>query len=399
MAQRDYKGLLGKLLTGFLVEEDPLKAMLEWLAEELMRVEAEARVGAEKGKHSEERKTHFSGYRVRKLHSRVGTLYLMVPKVRKGGYIPFFLTERKRSEVALMSLVQEAFINGVSTRKIERLARALGIESLSASQVSEITRSLDERVQEFRTRLLKEEYPFLWIDAIYEKVRVDGKVQSVAVMVAYGVDSEGEREVLAVEPMWEESEDSWKEFIKGLKKRGVKRVGMVISDAHRGIQGAVRKELVGTVWQRCKVHFMRNILARVPHRDKARVAEKVKQIWLQPDMKSAEKLARLIIEEYEGKYPEAMGCLEEGLEDSLQFYNFPEVDKRRISSTNVLERVNREIRRRSRVVGVFPSVSSYLRLIASYLMEYTEDWANDYAYIKPERFRQVLEGSLAQAAN
>jgi len=176
-------------------------------------------------------------------------------------------------------------------------------------------------------------------------------------------------------------------------------VGMVISDAHRGIQGAVRKELVGTVWQRCKVHFMRNILARVPHRDKARVAEKIKQIWLQPDQRSAEKLAKLIIEKFERKYPEDTSCLEEVLEDSLQFYNFPEVDKRRISSTNVLERVNREIRRRSRVVGVFPSVSSYLRLIASYLMEYTEDWANDYAYIKPERFRQVLESSLAQAAN
>lgn len=147
------------------------------------------------------------------------------------------------------------------------------------------------------------------------------------------------------------------------------------------------------------MHFMRNILARVPHKDKAKLAEKIKQIWQQPDRKSAEKLARLIIEEYEGKYPEAMSCLEEGLEDSLQFYNFPEVDKRRISSTNVLERVNREIRRRSRVVGVFPSVGSYLRLIASYLMEYTEDWANDYACIKPERFGQVLERSLAKPAN
>ncbi|MGB9864328.1 MAG: IS256 family transposase, partial [Candidatus Saccharicenans sp.] len=224
MAQRDYKGLLGKLLTQFIVEEDPLKAMLEWLAEELMRVEAEAKVGAPKGKHSEERKTDFSGCRVRKLNSRVGTLYLMVPKLRKGGYIPFFLTERKRSEAALMSLVQEAFINGVSTRKIERLARALGIDSLSASQVSEITRGLDEQVKEFRMRPLKGEYPFLWIDAIYEKVRVEGRVQSVAVMVAYGVDNEGQREVLAVEPMYEESEDSWKDFIKGLKRRGVTRV-------------------------------------------------------------------------------------------------------------------------------------------------------------------------------
>jgi len=399
MAQRDYKAMLEKMLTGFLLEEDPLKSMLEWLVGELMRVEAEAKVGAEKHKHSKERLTYFSGYRVRKLNSRVGTIYLLVPKVRKGGYIPFFVTERKRSEAALLSLVQEAFINGVSTRKIERLARSLGIESISASQVSEITRGLDERVEEFRNRELKAEYPFLWIDAVYEKVRSSGRVESVAVMIAYGVDREGQREVLAVEPMWEESEDSWREFMRKLKKRGLRRVCMVISDAHQGIQAAVRKEWIGASWQRCKVHFMRNILARVSSKDKARLAEKLKQIWLQPDRETARKLAGVIIEEYERKYPEAMRCLEEGLEDSLQFYNFPEVDKRRISSTNVLERINREIRRRSRVVGVFPSVNSYLRLIVSYLMEYTEDWSNEYAYIKPNRFIQALESSLAQAVS
>jgi len=363
MAQRDYKAMLERMLTGFLLEEDPLKSMLEWLVGELMKVEAEAKVGVEKHKHSKERVTYFSGYRVRKLNSRVGTMYLLVPKVRKGGYIPFFVTERKRSEAALLSLVQEAFINGVSTRKIERLARSLGIESISASQVSEITRGLDERVEEFRCRELKAEYPFLWIDAVYEKVRSSGRVESVAVMIAYGVDREGQREVLAVEPMWEESEDSWREFMRKLKKRGLRRVCMVISDAHQGLQAAVRKEWIGASWQRCKVHFMRNILARVSSKDKARLAEKLKHIWLQPDRESAKKLAGVIIEEYERKYPEAMRCLEEGLEESLQFYNFPEVDKRRLSSTNGLERINREIRRRSRVVGVFPSVNSYLRLI------------------------------------
>jgi len=399
MAQRDYKAMLERMLTGFLLEEDPLKSMLEWLVGELMKVEAEAKVGVEKHKHSKERVTYFSGYRVRKLNSRVGTMYLLVPKVRKGGYIPFFVTERKRSEAALLSLVQEAFINGVSTRKIERLARSLGIESISASQVSEITRGLDERVEEFRCRELKAEYPFLWIDAVYEKVRSSGRVESVAVMIAYGVDREGQREVLAVEPMWEESEDSWREFMRKLKKRGLRRVCMVISDAHQGLQAAVRKEWIGASWQRCKVHFMRNILARVSSKDKARLAEKLKHIWLQPDRESAKKLAGVIIEEYERKYPEAMRCLEEGLEESLQFYNFPEVDKRRLSSTNGLERINREIRRRSRVVGVFPSVNSYLRLIVSYLMEYTEDWSNEYAYIKPERFSQALESSLAQAAS
>ena len=201
--RRDYKALLEGLLTGFLTEEDPVKAMLEWLLGELMKIESEAKVGAGRGKHSGERKTYFSGYRVRRLDSRVGTLYLVVPKVRKGGYVPFFVTERKRSEAALISLVQEAFINGVSTRKIERLAKSLGIEGISASEVSEITKGLDGRVEEFRTRQLKAEYPFIWVDAIYEKVRAGGKVVSMAMMIAYGVDKDGQREILAVEPMWE----------------------------------------------------------------------------------------------------------------------------------------------------------------------------------------------------
>ena len=186
--------------------------MLELLLGELMKVEAEAKVRISKGKHSRERKTYFSGYRVRKLHSRLGTLYLVIPKVRKGGYVPFFLVTRKRSEAALISLVQEAFINGVSTRKMERLARTLGIESLSASLASEITRELDERVKEFRMRPLKAECAFIWINALYEKVRFEVKVVSVAIMIAYGVDGEGRREILAVDSMWEEMEESWRIF-------------------------------------------------------------------------------------------------------------------------------------------------------------------------------------------
>jgi len=174
---------------------------------------------------------------------------------------------------------------------------------------------------------------------------------------------------------------------------------MFISDAHPRMQAALRKEWVRSSWQRCKVHFMRNILARVPNRDKARVAERLKQIWLQPDKRSAEELASLLIEEYESRYPEAMCCLEEGLEDSLQLYFFPEIDKRRISSTNGLERTNREIRRRSRVVGVFPSAESYLRLVTSYLIEYSEDWANEYAYIKADKLGQLIESEQTQAAN
>ncbi len=259
MAQPHYKGLFKKALLQFVTEADPVLAMLEWVASQMMQIEAEAKVGAEKGKHAKDRRTYFSGKRVRRMDTRLGTIYLYVPKLRKGGYVPFFVTERKRSELALATLVQEAFINGVSTRRIERLAQALGIENISASQVSEINKGLSGQVADFRTRPLAEEYPFLWIDAHYDKVRIEDRVMTLALMIAHGVSSSGTREILAVEPMFDESEDSWREFFRLLKKRGLKRVCLCISDAHAGIQAAVKKELLGASWQRCKVHFMRNI--------------------------------------------------------------------------------------------------------------------------------------------
>lgn len=191
MAPNHYKGLLRKVLLGFITERDPVLAMLEWVAHQMMLIEAEARVGAEKGKHSKDRKTYFSGARVRRMDTRLGTIYLYIPKLRKGGYVPFFVTERKRSEMALAALVQEAFINGVSTRRIERLARALGIENISASQVSEITKGLQGQVEAFRSRPLEAEYPFLWIDALYDKVRVEDQVVTLALMIAHGVNSAG----------------------------------------------------------------------------------------------------------------------------------------------------------------------------------------------------------------
>jgi putative transposase len=403
MAQTHYKTLLRKVLLGFITEQDPVLAMLEWVAQMMMLIEAESKVGAEKGKHTKDRKTYFSGARVRRMDTRLGTLYLYIPKLRKGGYIPFFITERKRSELALMTLVQEAFINGVSTRRIERLAKAIGIENISASQVSEITKGLEEQVTAFRTRPLEEEYPFLWIDALYDKVRIEDRVVSLALMIAHGVNKAGEREILAIEPMFDETEDSWRAFFRKLKGRGIKRLSLCISDAHAGIQAAVRKEWLGTSWQRCKVHFMRNILAKVPHKEKARFAERLKQIWMQPDKRNAKRMAALVCEEYEKRFPEAIHCLEEGLEDSLQFYHFPEIDKKRISSTNVVERIIREIRRRSRVIGVFPTVDSYVRLVTCYLVEYSEDWGSDRSYIKQEKILAALEHGreplAAQSAN
>ncbi len=385
MAQQHYRSALKKALLQFIAEPDPLLAMLRWVMTEMMRIESEAKVGAVKGKHSGERTTHFSGTRVRRVDTRLGTVYLLVPKVRKGGYVPFFISERRRSEAALIAVVQEAFINGVSTRKIERLAQALGIENISASQVSEFNKELDSQVADFQSRPLAEEYPFLWIDALYQKIRVEGRVVSVAVMIAGAVNQAGRREILAVEPMFDESEDSWRVFFRKLKARGMRRTALCVSDAHAGIQAAVRKEWLGASWQRCKVHFMRNILARVPHKEKGRFAAHLKQIWLEPDKKTARRAAAALIEDCGKRFPEAIRCLEEGLEDSLSFHDFPEVDKKKISSTNGQERLNLEIRRRSRVVGVFPSIESYLRLIICYLLEYSEDWGNERSYIREDK--------------
>jgi len=320
MAQKHYRTPFKKALLQFITEPDPFLAMLKWVMTEMMRIEAEAKVGAAKGKHAKERTTYFSGARARR-DTRLGTVYLLVPKVRKGGYVPFFISERRRSEQALIAVVQEAFINGVSTRKIERLARAMGIENISAAQVSEFNKELDAQVVDFRSRPLAAEYPFLWIDALYQKVRVEGRVVSVALMIACGVNPAGTREILAVEPMFDESEDSWRAFFRKLKGRGMKRAALCVSDAHAGIQAAVRKEWLGASWQRYKVHFRRNILAKVPHREKGRFAAHLKQIWLEPDKKSARRAAAALIEDYGKRFPEAIQCLDEGLEDSLSFYD------------------------------------------------------------------------------
>jgi putative transposase len=211
---------------------------------------------------------------------------------------------------------------------------------------------------------LASEYPILWVDAVYERIRQDGRVISGAVLVIKGVTLEGKREVLAVQPMYDESESNWGAVFEDLKTRGLKKVWLVVSDAHRGIQAAVRKHLLGSSWQRCKVHLMRNVMARVAQREKKAFAQKMKQIWVQPDRKSALRMAKIFMAEYRQHFPEAITVLAEGLEDSLQFYTFPEFDPRKVASTNILERMFREVRRRSRVVGVFPSAELYARLIS-----------------------------------
>jgi putative transposase len=397
MARRYDTATYKKLLLHFMGEADPLYSMLQWLTERMMEVEAELKAGAAKGKHAPERTTHFSGTRVRRFDTRLGTLYLLVPKLRQGGYIPFFVTEKKRSEQALIQVVQEAFINGVSTRKMERLAHSLGIEGISAGQVSAMTKALDEQVEQFRTRPLDREYPIIWVDALYEKIRFDGRVISMAVLVVAGITVEGHREILACEPMMNESEETYRILFDNLKERGLEKVWLCVSDAHKGLRKAVQKAFLGCSWQRCKVHFMRNILAHVSHKEKGLFADKLKAIWLQPTKEAAIQTARMLTSEYRNRFPQAIATLEEGLEDALQYLSYSAFDHRKISSTNILERLNREIRRRSRVVGIFPSMDSYLRLITSYLIEYAEDWSTGKCYIK-QSLIEKQRVALQQAA-
>lgn len=364
-------------------ELDPLYSMLQWLTQRMMEVESELKVGAVKGKHSSDRTTHFSGTRVRRFDTRLGTMYLLVPKLRQGGYVPFFVTEKKRSEQALMQVIQEAFINGVSTRKMERLAQSLGIEGISAGQVSAMTKGLDEQVAQFRSRPLEKEYPVIWVDALYEKIRFDGRVISMAVLVVAGITVDGRRDILACEPMMNESEETYGSLFERLKERGLETVWLCVSDAHRGLRKALQKAFLGCSGERCKVHFMRNVMAHVSHKEKASFAAKLKTIWLQPTKKRAYQTARMLIDEYEERFPDAMRVLEEGLEDALQFMTFSFLDHRKISSTNIIERLHREIRRRSRVVGIFPGMDSYLRLVSAYLIEYAEDWSTGKCYVRP----------------
>ena len=371
-------------------------SMLEWLCEQMMEAEVSLKLNADKSERSDGRSGYRSGYRPRRPDTRLGTIYLMVPKVRQGGYIPFFVNAYKRSEAALVAVVQEAYVNGVSTRKIERLAKQLGIEGISRSQVSEMTNGLNDQVEEFRNRAISSHhYPILWTDALYEDVRIDGHVVSEAIIVVCGVDEHGKRDVLAVEPMAEESLESYKSVFNRLKDRGLQTLKLIISDANKGLISAVKHCFPGASWQRCKVHFMWNILAHIPQKQKKSFASELKSIWLAPDDKVARERANALMDKYESRYPQAVKCLEDGLEDSLIFYSYPKLDKRKISSSNMIERLNREIRRRTSVVGIFPNESSYVRLVTAYLMEYSEDWSTSRAYIKEESMSALLPKKVA----
>jgi putative transposase len=372
--------LADKLVERAAEAEDPLRTMAELITGFLMEAEVANQVGAEAHERTEQRTTHRNGYRDRRWDTRLGTMQLQVPKVREGGYVPSFIEHRKRSEQALISVIQEAVVKGVSTRKIEAVLEELGIAGVSAGQVSQLCAALDEKVRKFREGPLGE-IRYVWVDALYEKVRVDDRVESMAVVIATGANLQGRREVLGFDVIAAESEEGWAEFFKGLKERGLHGVKLVISDAHTGLKAAVRKVLK-VEWQRCKVHFYRNVLVHVPKRSQGEVSEAMKAVFVQRDEKSAKTKAADLVRQFQSRFAKAMEIFEAGIDDVLSYLHYPQPHRVRISSTNPLERLNLEIRRRTRVVGIFPNPAACLRLIGMLLVEKNDDWlTDDKAYL------------------
>jgi transposase-like protein len=376
----DRNELADKLVEAAGTAADPIRAMAEMITDFVMEAEVTAKIGAEPHQRSDERTGYRNGHRERRWDTRLGSLKLQVPKLREGGYVPSFIEHRKRSEQALISVIQEAVVQGVSTRKIETVLAEFGIAGVSAGQVSQLCAGLDEKVQQFRERRLGESR-YVWVDAIYEKVREDERVESMAVVIATGVNPQGRREVLGVDVMPTETEEGWSQFFKTLKERGLSGVRLVISDAHGGLKNAVRKVLKAE-WQRCKVHFYRNVLVHVPKRSQAEVSEAMKAVFVQRDEKSARAKAAEVVQQFQNRYAKAMEIFEAGIDDVLSYLHYPSAHRVRVSSTNPIERVNLEIRRRTRVIGIFPHRGACLRLIGMLLVEIHEDWlTDDKAYL------------------
>lgn len=354
---------------------DFLREALVLVAKRIMEIEVTRISGAALGEHTDSRRDHRNGYRTRRWDTRAGTVELKVPRLRKAAYMPCFLNPRRRSEKALLAVIQEAYVHGVSTRKVEDLLQAMGLDGISKSEVSRVCQDLDVLVEAFRSRQLDAEaYPYLWLDARYEKVRVNGRIVSNAVVVAYGVRKTGEREILGVDVGPSESEEFWTEFLRSLVKRGFKGVQLVISDAHSGLKSALRAVLNGATWQRCRVHFMRNALAKVGKAQQQIIGATLRTIFAQPSQAEARKQLSLVARALERSHPKVSALLDEAGEDVIAYMGFPQAHWRQIHSTNPIERLNREIKRRTRVVGIFPNPAAVIRLVGALLIEQDEEW-------------------------
>lgn len=381
--------LAGKVLAD--EHGDWLREAVAFLADALMEAEVEGACGAGYRERSPERVTQRNGYRSRTLRTRVGEIELAIPKLRQGTYFPSFLEPRKVSEQALVACVQEAYVNGVSTRKVDRLVEALGLAGISKDQVSRLCRALDERVQAFRERPLESAYPYLWLDAKVEKVREGGRVQRKALVVAYGVHASGIREVLAIDVGPAETEAFWREFLRSLVTRGLAGVQLVVSDAHEGLKNAIA-QVLGCPWQRCTVHFLREALGHCPKDAQGMVAAAIRPIFNANSAEEARRLLGETVERLERPLPKVAQMLVDAEDDLLSFYSFPSSHRSKLRSTNPLERVNREIGRRTDVVGIFPNDQALIRLAGALLIEQNDDWLVTRRYLSEESMAELLTG-------
>jgi putative transposase len=371
---------LGKILES--EHADLLREGVALVLHEVMAAEVAEQAGAERYERSEERVAYRNGYRPRGLKTRVGSIELAIPKLRSGSYFPSFLEPRKRSEQALLSVVAEAYVNGVSTRKVERLVEQLGVDGMSKSTVSRICQQLDERVEAFRNRPLEGAYPYLWLDARIERVRESdaGMVRQKALLVAYGVHESGRREVIGLGVGEVESEAEWRAFLRELVARGLCGVQLVISDAHQGLKNAVG-QVLGAQWQRCCVHFVRDMLGHVPRTNQPLVRGALKQIFAAPDRATAADTLAGVVAQLEPVAAKVARLLEAAEEELLAYMRFPREHWPKIRSTNPLERVNLEIARRSEVVGIYPNDAALVRLATSLLVEQNDEWLIQKRYL------------------
>src|SRR4051794_20284884 len=372
---------------------DVIRDSVRWVVQELMEAEVSELVGAKLGeRRPEDRATHRNGYRPRRWDTRAGEIELQIPKLRQGSYFPSFLTPRKRSEQALVAVVQQAYVCGVSTRRVDQLVESLGLR-VSKSEVSRICAGLDEQVQAFRSRPLEGRYPYLFVDAKVEKVRDGGRVRRKCVVIAHGVHETGRREIIGLDVGESETEAFWTEFLRGLVARGLIGTQLVISDAHAGLKAAIARVLgSGAAWQRCTVHFLRDCLGQARKDQHGLLGALIRPIFNQPDRTAARDALSAAVAQLDGRLPKVAAMLEAAEDDILAFYAFPSDHWRKIRSTNPLERFNREIGRRTDVVGIFPDDASLIRLASMLAIEQNDEWLVGRRYLSAHSM-EPLHGS------
>ena len=386
----DVSGWLRKQLEE--ASPDLLRAMVKEMAEALMSADADAVCGAGYGERSPERVNRRNGYRERDWDTRVGSIELAVPRLREGSYFPdWLLAPRRRAEQAFVSVIADAYLAGVSTRRVEKLVQQLGVERMSKSQVSRLAQSLDGIVEDFRTRPLDgAPYAYVTLDALVVKCREGGRTVNVCVVHAVGVNKDGFRESLGLDVVTAEDGAAWLAFLRGLVARGLNGVKLASSDAHPGLVDAIAATLPGAAWQRCRTHFMRNLLTRVPKSAQSFVATMVRTIFAQPDASTVHEQHTRIVEQLEARFPDAALLLAEAGPDLLAFTSFPKEHWRQLWSNNPLERLNKEIRRRTDVVGIFPNRPAVIRLVGAVLAEQHDEWAVARRYMSAESIAKAL---------